>query len=341
MPRPAADPYDYTSEILRSDSFYAPTIVDEPASSRPDFEDLEQGETAALLSCILGIWVQFAISPSALAAMAGVLAALLDQLERRDSTFYDAETEDLHRFIVTNPDRSRPGLEDQELRRNVVNGTILALEGAGMIHKAPLMARPNKLSTNSRRPSALGVRPCSHDEMLLIRLATRLVATTHTGHLSAAATALCSATATASEVPQVLWTHWRGTRLELPGRPDPQRRRHAEITHREVTLDSWQVEALDLWSDEQNRRRPINPTESITYSGRQALTSNSAAISADNQVRKAIVRAGLATVPGISAGSLRLWGAVCNATDLRSAAAGARRAGINLDTLDRQIGPGQ
>ncbi len=99
------------------------------------------------------------------------------------------------------------------------------------------------------------------------------------------------------------------------GRVDPQNRRHAHIAPRTVTLDAWEAGAIADWTEEQNERRPGRPDESMIHTGRHALTSDSAAISASQQVLKAITKAGLATTAGLTPASLRLWGAVRDARD--------------------------
>lgn len=350
------DEFDYTRFVLRTDETYPP--IDLTSAARvPDPAGVHEGDPGQLFACVLGIWTQFSTPMAGVAAMAGVLHGLLDRLDTAGiGTLYDADEDDLIRFITSNPDPgSQPSSEEMRLRRNVIHGTYLALEDAGVIETPPLLdvpqliadARADQRGQHRDSPTAkrtrnsydkqVHVRSATHDEILLIRLASRLVGTSRGQHLAAAAVAACTNTATTSEAPQILWEHRAGGQLRLTGRATPNGNTEADIAARTITLDPWSVGACDDWASERSAKRRIHPEDSMLYSGHQSLTSNSAGVSVDQQVRKALTRAGLANSRGLTAGSLRLWGAIKQATDAASVHAGAQRAGIRFATLHRLI----
>lgn len=63
-------------------------------------------------------------------------------------------------------------------------------------------------------------------------------------------------------------------------------------THR--TTEHWGTTAISAWKAERSAVRPVHDEDSVLYTGAQALTSNSAAVSTDQRVKKAIKLAGLA-----------------------------------------------
>jgi hypothetical protein len=353
--RHEADEFDYSPFVLRTDRAYPPVDPAMYAMRSPDVYRTQRGDCDALLTCIVGIWTQLAIPSAGVGAMAGVLQALLGHLESTGvGTLFDAGHDDFLHFVTTNPVRSEgPDDDEMRLRRNSINGALLALQDAALIEEADLLSVP-KLAADRRadgRGTARGkpaprrarkdydnqvhVRPATHDEMLLIRLATRLIGTSRGVHRAAAAVAACSSSATTSEAAQIIWQHHQPTQLHLLGRRSPHGHTEANIAPRTIDLDDWAAQAFTAWRTESGSKYPLNPHAPALHSGTKGLTSNSAGVSIDQQVKKAMTRAGLDNIRGLSAGSLRLWAATKDATDVLTVRDGAVRAGIRFATLHR------
>ena len=201
--------------------------------------------------------------------------------------------------------------------------------------------RDNPIETKTRRAydARVHVRAATGDEVLLTRLATRtrMAGTSRATHLCAAAVAVCTSAATTSEAPQILWSDLAGATLSLSGRIHPGHVAECNIAARTVTLDPWAASALAAWRAEKASARAVDPSASMLYSGSQALTSNSAQVGTDQQVRKALAIADLENIPGLTAGSLRLWAACHTVTDYPSLQTAAAKAGVEPLTLHRQV----
>ena len=137
--------------------------------------------------------------------------------------------------------------------------------------------------------------------------------------------------------PQVLWRDFTPGQLTLAGRTSLNDRAGMNIASRTIDIDPWARAAINSWKAEQSTNRPVHDDDSMLYTGTQALTSNSAAVSADQQIKKALKLAGLAEYKGLTAGSLRLWSILKDATDLASAATAARHGGITIVTLHTKV----
>ncbi|MBF4162588.1 hypothetical protein [Nocardioides acrostichi] len=325
--------FNYSVLVSRTDSTFRPhDAPDHPL----DIAGLSVGRAADVLACVLGVWKQFSLPADVVATMGGVLAGLLEQLTKAGFTVHTADEETLTRFATTNPaGHAAPTFEEVLLRHNVINGTYLALEDARMIEPAAPLTLPG-----SAYPTSAGrahVRSATHDEVLLIRLASRMVQSQRRQYLATACVAICSSTATTAEAPQVLWHNCASDDLTLAGRTSLNDRAGMNIAARTVTMDHWATTALSAWKAERSALRPVHEDDSVLYTGTQALTSNSAAASTDQQVKKAIKLAGLAQAPGLTAGSLRLWSILKDATDLASAARAARQGGITLVALHTRV----
>jgi hypothetical protein len=191
------------------------------------------------------------------------------------------------------------------------------------------------------------VRSATHDEMLVVRLATRRAVTSQTIHLPAAAVAICSSSATTTEAPQVLWGHVETTgdvsQIALPGSPLAADTTEPRIAPRTVALDPWNAEALTDWhaerhaKDKPGKASNVDPTTSVLFTGKKPLNSDSAQKAADQQVRKAFTIADLERELGFSAGSLRLWAAARHVTGFVTLITGADVAGIDPFVLHRQV----
>lgn len=353
-----ADEYDYTAFVLRTEQTYPAIDPCLFAKETPDAYRAQHGECNALLSCVVGIWTQLAIPTAGVAAMTGVLMGLLTRLETTGiGTLFDADHDDLLHFVTVNPTPAAPPTTvEMRLRRNTINAAFLALQDASLVEEPELLhvpqlagdERSGGLSTLQGNPASqetrkdfddqVHVRPATHDEVLLIRLATRLVGTSRGLHRAAAAVAACSSTATTSEAGQIIWNHHHQRdhrdQLDLVGRHGHT---EASIAPRTVELDTWAAHALASWRAESGLEYPVNPNGPALHNGTKGLTSTSAGVSVDQQVKKAMTRAGLANVRGLSAGSLRLWATTKDATDVLSIRDGAARAGIRFATLHRLI----
>jgi hypothetical protein len=346
--------YEYTPYVLRTDPTIAASTISAVSAKPLDPAAASTGTFTATLPVITGIWAQVSPDPAALTATVDVVHAFTALAQEHGfTTWVGLPTEVIRDFV----DQGEPRLSDdvRRLRKNAVHGAYLALIDAGLHQpfspaeginpvpdqvrcdergKRPGNAKPKVRRSYSQRTH---VRPASHDEILLIRLACRLAGTSRTRHLPAAAVALCSVSATSSEAPQVRWRDLHDGAVDLAGRPVEPGREETAIAARTVTLDPWAAQALAAWTRERNAASSDSPEASVLYRGDQELTSNSAGISTDQQVRKALQIADLRREPGLTVGSLRLWAAARLVTDVPTLVQGAAVAGVDPLTLHRQI----
>ena len=111
-----------------------------------------------------------------------------------------------------------------------------------------------------------------------------------------------------------------------------------QIAARTITLDAWSAQSLDLWREECNTyERRIDTEDSMTYNGRQALTSTSAKATTDQHLRNATKLAGLDQITGLTAASFRLWAAIKDASDAAGVVQAAELAGMHLTALHRTL----
>jgi hypothetical protein len=258
------------------------------------------------------------------------------------TTWHDVAVADIASFIHAPGPHAGDGCR---LRKNVVHGAYLALYDAGLFNDVSPAAGidpvPGQVRTDDRGP----VRTATHDEMLILRLASRLAVSSRAVHLSAAAVAICSSSATAAEAAQVLWTHIdtsASPQLALPGQLASKGDTY-RIAPRTITLDPWPAEVLSNWraerlaKDKPGEASHVDPQRSVIYTGGKALDSASARIAADQQVGKAVDVADLGRETGFSAGSLRLWAAAHHVTEFATLINGANIVGIDPFTLHRQM----
>lgn len=343
MLQPAADRYDYTPLLRRTDPTIAPLIPID-LNQAVDVAAEMTGDLTATLPLIADIWQQVSPDLDTTANMLGVLAAFTTAATAAGATaWHDVSTEFIAEFIHA----PGPAVGDAcRLRKNAVHGAYLALYDAGLFDDvSPVEGAdpvPGQVRTDDRGP----VRTATHDEMLILRLATRLAVSSRAVHLSAAAVAICSSSATTTEAPQVLWGQadlaGDAPQLALAGSPSATND-EARIDARIVTLDPWAAEVLTDWhaelqaKDKPGKTSRVAPTTSVLYTGKQALDSNSAHAGVDQQIRKAVTIADLSREPGFSAGSLRLWAAARHVTEFASLITGANIAGIDSFTLHRKV----
>lgn len=344
MLQPTTDAYDYTRVLRRTDPTIAPLSWADLA--QPDDVAAEMtGDLIATLPAIADIWQQVSPDSDTTGQMLGVLAAFTaNAIAAGATTWHEVALEDIATFIHA----PGPAAGDAcRLRKNVVHGAYLALYDAGLFDDVSPVASidpvPGQVRTDDRGPA----RTATHDEMLVLRLATRLAVSSRAVHLSAAAVAICSSSATTTEAPQVLWAHADLTddvpQLALTGSPSATNDDEARIKPRIVTLDPWAAEVLTDWHTElQAKNKPdktsrVASATSVLYTGKQALDSNSAHAGVDQQVRKAAAIADLGRETGFSAGSLRLWAAARHVTEFASLITGASIAGIDPFALHRQF----
>lgn len=349
-------PYDYAGNyIARADpTCPAPSISASTLGAAADFDDRYCGTFTATVPVIAGVWAQVSPDPATTTAMLAVLARFTqDATADGFTTWESVPAQVIATFIAA--DKNVSG-DARRLRKNTIHGAYLALVDAGL-HQGPSPAegidpvpgavrvdhrgkhRDNPKSTRNHRPytDRVHVRPTSNDEVLIIRLGAGLAGNSSTTSLSAAAVAICSASATTTEAPQVLWRDLHDDSVDLPGRPLTNGRNESAIAARTIILDTWSIQALTDWRDEQSKVRPVGARSSVLYTGKQQLGSYSAQVSADQQVRKALEIADLRREPGLSAGSLRLWAAARHVSTFPELEAGATLAGIEPLTLHRQI----
>lgn len=360
-----SDPYDYTVFVQRRDSYYPPADLGAIRALKPSPRAVHDDEREAVISAVVGVWTGTAAPEIAIATMAGVLAGLFDHLEatgRHDATDLSAADEaELIAFVTTNPGHSdEPGAavtrSEMHLRRNVINGSRLALAQLAILEDVEALevpalavdARSNlrgkckdaPLEKKTRKPynERTHSRPATHDEVLITRIASRLVYSRTARHLCTATVALITSTAATSEVPQVLWKHHHKSALNLSGYTRANGGLETQIVARTITLDPWAAQSLDLWHEEcSTYRRRIDTTASMTYTGRQALASPSAKATTDQHLRNATKLAGLDKISGLSASSFRLWAAIKDASDTAGVVRGAQLAGMHLTALHRTL----
>jgi hypothetical protein len=341
--QPATDRYDYTPLLRRTDPTIAPLIpigLDQAVDVAAEMT----GDLTATLPLIADIWQQVSPDLDTTANMLGVLAAFTTTATAAGATaWHDVSTDFIAEFIHA----PGPAGDACRLRKNAVHGAYLALYDAGLFEDVSPVEGvdpvPGQVRTDDRGP----VRPATHDEMLILRLATRLAVSSRAVHLSAAAVAICSSSATTTEAPQALWgqADLAGDvpQLALAGSPSVTNDDEARIDARIVTLDPWAAEVLTDWhaelsaKDKPGETSRVAPTTSVLYTGKQALDSNSAHASVDQQIRKAVAIADLGHETGFSAGSLRLWAAARHVTCFATLVDGASIAGIDPFTLHRHI----
>lgn len=364
--RAPTDQYDYSQQLCRTDPTIAPLV---PASLdlTADIAAEITGDLTATLPAIADIWQQVSPDPGTTAQMLGVLTAFTAIVTATGATTWlDVPVEVIAEFVHA----PGPAAGDAcRLRKNAIHGAYLALYDAGLFDDVSPAAGidpvPGQIRTDERgrrrgkpqparirKPAAdsIAVRSATHDEMLILRLATRLAVTSRAVHLPAAAVAICSSSATAAEAGQVLWSHictGATPHLSLPGHPaatDPGQHR---IAPRTVALDRWATEFLTDWHTERRTKdKPghvsnVDPERSVIYTGKQALNSASARIAADQQIGKAVDIADLNRETGFSASSLRLWAAARHVTGFGTLIDGATIAGIDPFALHRQISRGR
>ena len=355
--------YDYTPALLRID----PTIPAVPARSisspegGADFAAQYAGEFAATRPVISQIWTELSPSAPALASMLSVLDAFIAYARRHGTCSWTDTTTDLVAAFVLDTDDELTGGDVSHLRKNSLHAAFLALIDADLYDEVspaegilpidePKLAAPTKNvkadgkpkpKTRCKYSERTHVRPATHDEIMLIRLAARFAGTNRAQHLPAAAVAMCTSTATTSEAPQVLWQHLTTnaatSSLVLAGRIDETHDHEKAIAPRTVTLDPWCADALQAWRAERSEVRAVDPASSVVYAGAKSLLSNSAQVSTDRQIAKVLEIADLRHLEGLTAGSLRLWAATRHVTDLSTLVAGAAAADVDPLTLHRHI----
>ncbi|MGB8650069.1 MAG: hypothetical protein WCD35_05345 [Mycobacteriales bacterium] len=354
--------YDYTQRLLRTDPTAprAPHLGTQPASAASSEQYLAailRGDLTASLPNIIDVWTQVNPDQQALDAMTDSLTTFTHYATNLGVATWGDVPADLVRDFIAYPDTA---LTDQawRLRKNTVHGAYLALIDANLHDGASpaegldaltatlptdqprrnFSATPDKGKSGRSYTERHHCRPATHDEVLLTRLACRLAGTSRSQGLPAAAVALCTASATTGEAPQVLWRHLaQGGAVALPGRLAPPGREETAISARTVALDPWSQQALTDWQQERSINRPVSADESVLYSGNQPLTSRSAQVCADQAIARAFEIADLRHENDITAGSLRLWAAARHVTTLATLPEGAAVAGVDPLTLHRQI----
>ncbi|SDC45227.1 hypothetical protein SAMN05660690_1494 [Geodermatophilus telluris] len=362
MLQPTTDRYDYTRILRRTDPTIAPLFLAD-LDQAVDVSAEMTGDLTATLPVIADIWQQVSPDPDTTANMLGVLVAFSTTATAAGATtWHDVPTELITEFIHAS---GRAAGEVCRLRKNVVHGAYLALYDAGLFDDVSPAAgidpvrgeirtdergrrRGNAQQTRTRKADAdlVAIRTATHDEMLILRLATRLAVTSRTQQLPAAAVAICSSSATAAEAAQVLWAHVQTDatpQMSLPGQLAVTGPTLHRIAPRTVALDPWAAEALTDWRTERKAKdKPGNASrvasgQSVIYTGGKALDSDSARIAADQQIGKAVEIADLNRELGFSAGSLRLWAAARHVTEFASLIHAAAIAGIDPLELHRQM----
>lgn len=349
--------YDYTAYALRTDPSCPLPAAEavELLATTPQLGNTLDGTFLGTMPVIANIWSQFGPDHTALLEMIRVAMDFVETtVEQGIIRWADVPSSAVSDFVT----EEHPQINDEvrRLRKNTVHACYLALTDAGLHHgdspAAGIDPIPDTVRTDERGQrrgnpkekkvrrgynDRVHVRPATHDEVILTRLATRLAGTTRSTHLSAAAVALCSTTATTHEAPQVTWADVTDETVSFVGRAVAPGREETHIAARTRPLDRWAAQSLADWRAERSAVRPVHPDSSVLYSGQQALTSDSAQISADQQVRKAFQIADLNREAGLTAGSLRMWAAARLVTDFPSLADGAEAAGVDPLTLHRQV----
>lgn len=365
MLQPTTDHYDYTLLLRRTDPTIAPLF---PANiDQPDDIDAQMtGDLTATLPVIADIWQQVSPDPDTTAQMLGALTAFTTTaIAAGAATWHDVAAELIAEFV--HAPGPAPG-DACRLRKNAIHGAYLALKDAGPFHDASPVAgidpvpgqirtdergrrrgNPQQARTRKAHGDGIPVRTATHDEMLVLRLASWIAITSQTTNLAAAAVAICSSSATAAEAAQVLWAHFQtdqSPQLTFPGQLAATGRAQYRIAPRTVALDTWSTDALTDWRTERQTKDKagqdsrVAPERSILYTGDKALDSASARIAADQQVGKAVDIADLNRDLGFSVGSLRLWAAARHVTGFADLLHAATIAGIDPLALHCQIARG-
>lgn len=348
------DPFDYRRLLVRTDPTCHGVNTTTRIATRLDTEALLAGNIEKTLPVIAGIWAEVSPEPDTAAQMLAILTGFVDRVAPQGITHWDqVATATVHDFIT-----ARGTQAQRRLRKNTLHAAFLALTDAGVyadpspalgLAAPPPQPEPHKAEagttprTETRYASCGGPRPNTNDEVLIIRLATRLAANSRTTNLCAAAVALASTSATTCEAPQVRWkdVHLRqdepdARTVRLPGRPT-KTPTEATIAPRTNRLDRWEYQALADWKAECSSNGAPPANASVLYTGRQPLVGNSAQVSADRQIRKALDLADLSSDPTLTAGSLRLWAATRHLTDWNALPHGAQILGVDPHTLNRWL----
>jgi hypothetical protein len=338
------DPYDYSRILRRTDPTIPPLPLRETDQPVEDAAEMT-GDLTATLPAIADIWQQVSPDTDTTGQMLGVLSAFTASATAAGATtWHDVAVEDITSFIHA-PGPSAGGV--CRLRKNAIHATYLALYDAGLFDDVSPAAGVDPVPGQIRTDDRGRVRTATHDEMLIVRLASRLAVSSRAVHLSAAAVAICSSSATTSEAPQVLWEHadltGNAPQLALAGSPSATNHDEARIDARIVTVEPWAAEVLTDWhtelsaKDKPGKTSRVASATSVLYAGTQALDSNSAHAAVDQQIRKAVTIADLGRETGFSAGSLRLWAAARHVTEFATLITGANIAGIDPFTLHRRV----
>jgi len=348
------DPFNYSHLLVRTDPTCHGANTTQRIAIRLDTEALMAGSIENTLPVIAGIWAEVTPDPDTAAQMLAILTGFADWAAPQGVTHWDqVTTATVHDFIAPGNTQSR-----RQLRKNTMHAAIVALADAGLYadpspalelaaappQPTPLKAEAGKTPrTTNKYATCGGPRPTTNDEVLLIRLATRLAANSRTTHLCAAAVALASTSATTCEAPQVRWKDVHlpqddpdSRAVNLPGRPT-KTPTESTITPRSNHLGFWEYQVLADWKAECSANGAPSATASVLYTGRQPLIGNSAQVSADRQVRKAIDLADLSSDPTLTAGSLRLWAAARHVTGWDALPQAAQILGVEPHTLNRWL----
>jgi hypothetical protein len=347
---------DLPTQLTRTDPTSNIPARTHPPQHELDLHAVQALELTACRTVVHGIWADRTPSATILTAMDAVLNRYVVEATAAGHTTFDAIPPEFCRRFITS---GRRAVDDTalRLRKNAVHGAYLALATAGLHNQSPAAGIdpvPTSVRTDRRgRPPGadpatatprhgsktkppIHVRTTSHDEMLLIRLGAGLSGTTRGQHWAAAAVAICSASATTREAPQVRWQRMTDpTAAKVLPLSGNGRSGASAIAARDVPLDDWQQQALGDWHAEVAAAG--TPTGSILYTGRQELTSASAQSSADQLVGNAIAVADLDREAGLSAGSLRLWAAARRITRDEDVFAAARVYGTAPFRLFRDL----
>lgn len=354
---------DYSALLERHDPDHLPIDAHHALEHSPIGAYAEAGRTSPALpedhARIFGIvvrhWAACGIPPVGINTMAGVFHGFLAGLPAdMDPTTWANRSELLQTFIahgLTADDEDR--FETAQLRRNTLNAALLSLRALWLIDgKTPLAPALDLPRNRDKRPTderhrraakTVGydlrdhVRAATHDEVLLARLASRLVQTQCSTHRCAATFALATSTATVTEIPQVTWIDRGPETVTLRGRISANGNAEKDIAKRTAALDLWASTALDDWHTEAQQYFGYTHDNHMLYAGSHAADSASAHASVSAQIAATLRLAGLQKTPGLKPESLRLWAATKDAVDLQSAHAAAARAGVSIATLHRQL----
>ena len=325
--------FNYSRLVHRTDSvyppYYAPTACPRPPRPR-------RGIPRDVLACVLGIWKQFSLPELAIAAMGGVLTGLLTHLTKAGLTIHTVDEDDLIRLRHDQPHRApqahprrgttasqrhqrrlpRPGRRPGH-RARITPGTAEPQRaGQGRTRLRPKRNQRRSAPHPARHPNAPEPAPPAPRGRKRRHLQQRR----HRSRSPPGALARL---------------HPRPADIGRPNQPQRSSRHEHRLTHhRHRPVGTRRHQRLEGRAVHQ----PPRPRRRLHALHRnQALTSNSAAVSADQQIKKALKLAGLAETKGLTAGSLRLWSILKDATDLASAATAARHGGITIVTLHTKV----